>query len=193
MCADLLTVTHRLDQVIGQILRVGCHETDALQSLNLINLAEKLGKCHRLLQVLSVGVDVLSQQHDLHNAVCYQSLDLIDDILRLSAALPSAHVRHDAVAAEVVAAKHDVDTGLKGIFAVYRKLLHDLVGILPDIHDHAVFAHHAAAQQLRQLENIVGTKDQIDIRVALLDLLNDRRLLHHAATKRDHHARTFLF
>lgn len=38
----------------SEILRVGGHETDALQPFDFINLAQKLGKRHRLLEILSV-------------------------------------------------------------------------------------------------------------------------------------------
>ena len=65
---------------------------------------------------------------------CDQFLDLADDILRLPAPLPAPHIRNDTVAAEIVAAKHDIDAGLKGVLPLYRKILHDLVCILPDIH-----------------------------------------------------------
>ena len=53
MEADLFAVAHRIDQLLREILRVGGHETDAFQPFDFINLAQKLGKRHRLLEILS--------------------------------------------------------------------------------------------------------------------------------------------
>ena len=39
--------------------------------------------------------------------------DFPDDIFRLSAAFPSTYIRNDAVAAEIIAAKHNIHNGLK--------------------------------------------------------------------------------
>ena len=64
-----------LIHIFREILRVGGHETDAFQPFDFINLAQKLGKRHRLLEILSVRVDVLTEQHDLHNAVCNEAFD----------------------------------------------------------------------------------------------------------------------
>ena len=77
-----------LDQFIGEILRMGSHETDPLQSFDLLDSSKELRKGHRLFQILSVGVDVLSQKHDFHDTVCHQPFDLPDNVLRLPAALP---------------------------------------------------------------------------------------------------------
>ena len=143
MKADLFAVAHRIDQLLREILRVGGHETDALQPFDFINLAQKLGKRHRLLEILSVRVDVLTEQHDLHNAVCNEAFDLCNDFLRLPAALAAAHIRYDTVAAEVVATEHDIDAGFERIFPVNRKIFYDLVGIFPDIDHHAVLGHTA--------------------------------------------------
>ena len=45
----------------------------------------------------------------------------------------------------------------------------------------------ADADQLCQLKNIVGPKDQIHIAVALSDLFYHFLFLHHTAAERDHH------
>ena len=161
MEADLFAVAHRIDQLLREILRVGGHETDALQPFDFINLAQKLGKRHRLLEILSVRVDVLTEQHDLHNAVCNEAFDLCNDFLRLPAALAAAHIRYDTVAAEVVATEHDIDAGFERIFPVNRKIFHDLVGIFPDIDHHAVLGH-AADKVFSEAVDIVGSENQVD-------------------------------
>ena len=89
------------------------HKTDAIQSIDLFDFLQKLGKAHRLFQVFSVRIDVLPKQHDFLYSVCHEHSDLPDDIFRLSAAFPSTYIRNDAVAAEIIAAKHNIHTGLK--------------------------------------------------------------------------------
>ena len=74
-------------------------------------------------------------QHDLPIAVLRHTGDLPDDIFRLTTAFPSTYIRNDAVAAEIIAAKHNIDTRLKGIFTVSRHTLYDLIRFLPDIND----------------------------------------------------------
>ena len=76
MEADLFAVAHRIDQLLREILRVGGHETDAFQPFDFINLAQKLGKRHRLLEILSVRVDVLTEQRNVLVA-------LLDELARL--------------------------------------------------------------------------------------------------------------
>ena len=192
MEADFFAVAHRIDQLLREILRVGGHETDALQPFDFINLAQKLGKRHRLLEILSVRVDVLTEQHDLHNAVCNEAFDLCNDFLRLPAALAAAHIRYDTVAAEVVATEHDIDAGFKRIFPVNRKIFHDLVGIFPDIDHHAVLGH-AADKVFSEAVDIVGSENQVDEMIAFFELFDNERLLHHASAEGDDHARIFLF
>ena len=169
MAADLFGVLHGIDEFIGEILRMRSHEADPLKSLDLFHSSQEFRKCDWLFQVLSVGVDVLSQKHDFHDTVSYKTLDLLDNIFRLSASLASAHIRHDAVAAEVVAAEHDVDTRFERILSLDREFLHDLVCSFPYI-DHHLLLHEALVEQLRKLEDIVGSEDQVHMAVALLDL-----------------------
>ena len=188
MEADLFAVAHRIDQLLREILRVGGHETDPLKTFDLFHSSQEFRKCDRIFQILSVGVDVLSQKHDFHDTVSHQSLDLLNNIFRLPASLASAHIRHDAVAAEVIAAEHDVDTGFERILSLDREFLHDLVCSFPYI-DHHLLLHEALVEQLRKLEDIVGSEDQVHMAVALLDLCDYLRLLHHAAAEGDHHIR----
>ena len=103
-------VIHVTRPLIRQILGVGGHETDPLQSLDSFYFLQKLCKGNGLFQIFTVGIYILSQQHDLHNAVRHQSLDLTDDILRITAALPATDIRYNTVAAEIIAAEHNIDT-----------------------------------------------------------------------------------
>ena len=86
------------------------HKPDSLQPLNLIDLSQKLGKGNRRFQVFSIRIHILSQKHNLYNAVCHQLSDFIQDILRPAASLSSPHIGNNTVAAEVIAAKHNIDS-----------------------------------------------------------------------------------
>ena len=70
--------------------------------------------------------------------------DLSYDIFRIPASLTATDIRYDTVTAEVVAPKHNVDTGFEFVFSIYRQVFHDLIGILPDVDDHAAAFKHAA-------------------------------------------------
>ena len=91
-----------------------------------------------MLQILSIRVYILSQQHDFHNPIFDQCFDLPYNILCFPAAFPATYIRYNTVAAEIVAAEHNVDSGLEGIFSFVWKIFHDLIRIFPDIDDHPV-------------------------------------------------------
>ena len=185
-------VPDHADQVIGQILGMGGHEADALYTIHLAHLIEKLCKADGILQPFSVGIDVLSKQHDLAHAVCSQVLRLSQDLPGISASLAPAHIGHDAVTAEVVAAEHDIDAGLIGIFSLDGKILYDPVGLLPDMGRFPVCAVDFP-QVLCKAVDIVGAEDQVHEGIALSDLIDVALLLHHAAADRDFHIGIFLF
>ena len=182
MTADLWIFCHHCDQFVRQILRVRSHKADPLQTFDLYHLFKKLGKTDRMLQSFTVGIDILSQQHDFHYAIFRQSADLFQDFLRLTALLATADIGHDTVAAEIVAAKHDVYSGFEAVFAVHRQILHDLLCVLPGIHHHLISGKHLI-EKLRELVQVVSAKDQIDKAVTLFDFLDHLILLHHAAAE----------
>ena len=145
-----------------------------------------------MLQVLSIGIDILTEQHDFHNTICYQMFDLSHNIFRIPASLTTTDIRYDTVTTEIIASKHNVDTGFELIFSIHRQIFHDLIGIFPDINDHAV-RFHRIAQQFREFENIMGSEDQIHEPITLFQLFHYVSFLHHTATQSDHHMRFFLF
>ena len=110
MSADLFRMLHHLNEFLRQILGLGRHESDPLQAFDLLHFLQKLRKGNGLFQVLTVRKYILSQQHDLHHTVCHQSLDLPDDILRITASLPAADIGDNTIAAEIIAAEHNIDT-----------------------------------------------------------------------------------
>ena len=110
MTADFFGCFHDCNQIIRQIFRMRRHKPNPLQSLNLLYHLQKLRKGDRLFQIFSVRIHILPKQHDLNYPVCHQTFNLPDNILRLPAPLPAPHIRHNTIAAEVVAAKHDIYT-----------------------------------------------------------------------------------
>ena len=61
----------------------------------------------------AVGVDVLTKQHDFHNAIVCELFDLTHNWLSdHGSALPS-YVRHNTVATEIIAAEHNINTGFE--------------------------------------------------------------------------------
>ena len=88
-----------------------------------------------MFQCLSIGINVLSQKHNFRYTVSHQTLDLFYDRLRFATLLSSSYIWYNTVTAEIIAAKHNIDTRFKGIFTVSRHTLHDFIRFLPDIND----------------------------------------------------------
>ena len=168
------------------------HKPDPPQSFNLLYFLKKLGKSHRLFQIFSIRIYILSQKHDFHHSICHQTFNLPDNIPWIPAPLSSSYIGNNTIAAEIIAAKHNVDTGFKRIFPLNRKILYNLVCILPDVNDHPV-REQGRNYQLCKLIDIVGAEDQIYKRIAFLQLFHHLRLLHHTAAQSDHHMGIFLF
>ena len=192
MVTDLLALCHGLDQLIGQVLRMGSHKTDTLQPFNLFHFFQKFCKGHRCFQSFTVGVYILAKKHDLSNAICDQFLDLADDGLWLAALFAAADIRNDAVAAEVIAAKHYADSCFEGVFAGSWHALYDLIGFLPDIND-LVVGLQRPVKKLREFVDIMGSEYKIYIFIILADLFYYVMLLHHTSEQYDLHIRVLPF
>ena len=144
---------------------MGSHKADSLQSFNLLNLLKKLCKCHRLFQILSIRVYILTKEHNFYHTICHKSFNLANDIFGITASLTSTHIRYDTVAAEIIASEHDIDAGFKRILPLYREVLHDLVRVLPDINRHGI-RFHRRHNQLCKFVDIMCSEDQIHKAVA---------------------------
>ena len=79
----------------------------------------------------------------------------------------SAHIRDDAIAAEIVAAKHDINARLKCIFAPDGRSSTILLSSFPDIDDHLPCLK-ALFQQPASLYTWCVPKNQVHKAVALL-------------------------
>ena len=158
MPAHLRISRHNGNELVGEILRVRRHKTDAIDSVHLAHHIKKLGKCDFLFKCLAVGIYVLPEQHDFAYAVRSQLLTLPNDIDRLSADLTSAHIRNNTVCTEVIAPIHNIDAGLKGILALGRQTLRKVRRRLNYFDDPLLFADHTK-KEFRELIQIVGTEN----------------------------------
>ena len=114
---DFFALCHNLNQLVRKILGMRGHEPNPFQSIDLFYHRQKLRKGHRVFQSFSIGIHVLTKKHDFHHTVSHQLFDFVDDSLRLPASFSSANIGNDAIAAEVVAAEHDIYTGFKRIIS----------------------------------------------------------------------------
>ena len=62
---------HDFDQLVGQILGMAGHKADSGNS-HFVQLLQKAGETAGRLQVFSVAVHILAQQHDFLHAVLLQ-------------------------------------------------------------------------------------------------------------------------
>ena len=168
------------------------HEPDPFDARDPADLVKQFGKAHRLSQRLPVGIHVLPKKHDLDHAVLCQAFDLAEDVLRFAASFPPAHVGHDAVGAEIVAAEHDVDARFPWNVALYGQVFDDAPFFIPDLDD-AFSAHHPLVQDRCQPINVVGSEDNVHETVFRPDLFDFILFLHHAAADPDDFVRMLAF
>ena len=105
--AQMLLRGDRVDQLAAGVLRVACHKADLVITGDLAQQVQKIGKVNGVFQPLAVAVDILAQQGDLLVALRHQLPELLQNGGGLTAALPPADIRHNAVGAEVIAPVHD--------------------------------------------------------------------------------------
>ena len=104
--ADVGMRGHRLQHLVGDILRVGRREADPQLRTDPGDHLQELGE-RNAFEV--VRIDVLPEQSHLTVAAPEAVAGLADDGPGVAAALHTAGVRHDAVGADVVAPAHDRD------------------------------------------------------------------------------------
>ena len=168
------------------------HKPHSEQAVNPADPAEQFGKADRLLQVFAIGIDILAKKHDFNNTVGHCIFDFPYNIFRLTAPLPSPHIWHDTIAAEIITAEHNIDTCFKRIFPVIRQIFNDLLRILPYIDDHLFFCN-PAINKFGKFENIMGPEDQIHMSITFFQFFHHFRFLHHTAAESNKHGRVFLF
>ena len=166
------------------VLGMGRHETQAEIARQARDLRHEVGEIHAEAEVLAVRIDVLAEQRDLLIALRDQRAALLQDVLRLAGALSAAHIGHDAVRAEIVAAVHDGDPRLELILAHDGQALGNGSGRI--LHgEHALACRQHAEQQLRQLPQVVRGEHAVHIGIGLAHALDHGGLAHHAAAQED--------
>ena len=117
MPAHMPALRNGADHFLTHVAGMARHIPDPLHSGDGVHQFQETRKSFLLTAVLAVGVDVLAEQRKFPVAQGHCSPDFPADGFRLAAALASAHIRHDAVRAEVVAAVHDGYPGGKTALA----------------------------------------------------------------------------
>ena len=185
----MLALRHGVDEIVAEVLGMGGHEADALHAQR-IQPAKQTGE--GIARARAVAVDILPKQHDFLHAALQKALGLAQDVVRAAGALAPAHIGHDAVGAEVVAAVHDGDIGMPGVEPLDRQVLGDEVFLVCHA-DHADLLRKQRKEQRRQAVQVVRAEGQINEAVLAQDALGHAGLLHHAAANADDQAGLVLF
>ena len=121
LVADVGRGRHRVDHVVGEVLRVRPGEPHPLQPVDPAAGAEQLAERRTVAELDAVGVDVLPEQGDLEDALVDQHLHLGEDVAGPAVGLLAAQRRHDAERAGVVAAHRDRHPAGVGRFPLGRQ------------------------------------------------------------------------
>ena len=160
-----------------------CGKTDALYFGHFSHLPDQFREAWLTLGLQSVGIDVLSQQHDLPDPFIGQLSDFSQDIRRTAADLPSPDVRNDTVGAEVVTPLHHGNkTGEAGFRPDRRKQVQALV-IVDKRCFRTALSLFGPPDHIRQQVQIMGSENQIQVGKLVQQLFP--LLLGHATTDGD--------
>ena len=105
---DLLVPLHGGNERIGDPLRVGVHDADPLDALDLVQLIQQLADAARLAPVLAIGGGVLRHDDKLLDTLTGQPAGLGHAVGHVTAAQRAADAGDGAVVAAVVAAFGDL-------------------------------------------------------------------------------------
>ena len=120
MLTDSGAIRHSPQHVSGHILRMGAQETNPPDIRLPIQAPQQLGKSGVF---VPIGIHILAEKRYLLNPLLNESMDLVEHRLNRPAPLPSAHVRHDAIRAEIVASAHNRHPRLEPSVPLRRKAL----------------------------------------------------------------------
>ena len=127
-------------------------------------MRSQVGEARLSVEVATVGVDVLPEQRDLADALAHEPLALGDDALEHAALLAAAHVRDDAVGAEVVAADHDGHPCVEGLRAMARQVGREPAALLDGVdRDRGPVAGDRVLEQARQLGQGARAEHDVDV------------------------------
>ena len=143
------------------------HEAHARQARRAVQGAQQLSEIGRAgvagaAQVQAVGVHVLAEQGDLAHVAGGEVADLCHHVLQRTAALRAAHVGHDAVGAEVGAARHDLHPGLMGPGAPRPELAAQARAVVEEA-GRPVRGLRGRPQQLRQAVQVLRAQRPVHV------------------------------
>ncbi|CDC72645.1 uncharacterized protein BN580_01049 [Candidatus Colimorpha enterica] len=161
------------------------HEPDEIFALYLTDILKQIGKRVVVVQSPAVGIDILTEKSYLPAAVINKPAHLGKDLLASAAPLASSDVRNDAVCAEIVATVHYADPCSETALASDGQSLRDnghggLIGI-----KRAFSGLYRLCKILRQFFRGSGSEKKIDVRVAVLYIVQPVLLRHHTAADAD--------
>ena len=107
--ADGAEVGHRVDDVVGHVLRMRGQEPEPGEPGNCVDRPQQIGQTRIVGKVMPIGIDRLTEQRHLAHAAGGQPLDLGHDVGHRAAPLFAAAIGNDAVGAEEIAAVDDRD------------------------------------------------------------------------------------
>ena len=181
LMADMRSLRHRAEQLFRSILRMAGHKPQTIFARHGIQPRQQIGEIHADAQILAIRIDILSEQRDIFIAFFYQAAQLCLDVLRLPAALSAAHIRHDAIGAEIVAAVHNGQPCMAALAALYRQTLGNFALRVTGNLKNALTSAQTMQQQLRKAPLHMRAKHNIHARIALFDFFRDVLLLYHTA------------
>ena len=175
MVDQLRDLRVRVDQALGEFLRVAGDEAQALDAGDLGHVFQQQGEVRDLsvFHGAAVGVHVLPEQHDFLDALRGQAGDFRQHVLEAARDFLAARVRHDAVAAVLAAAFHDRHVGDRALHLGGRQVveLFDLREADVDLRGARVTAqldHLGQAVQRLRTEHHVHVRRALDDRFAFL-------------------------
>lgn len=165
--ADFRVVQQYVDEFVRVVPRVRARKADAADAADFGNLREEVGK---IAAFRLVGVHRLAQERHLGNALVGSLADFGEHVFHVAVFFRPAEVRHDAVAAALVAAALDGDEGAEVVLElrVFAQVV--LAQVLVD--EHLVVrqvqgALGVAEQQFRDFLVLVRAHDVAHVREAL--------------------------
>ena len=184
LLCNVLAARHRVEELVGRVLRLARHKAQPVVAGNGVDGGEQVCKVVIGAQVLAVAVHVLAEQRNFLIALGDEAAALLDDLLRLAAALAAADVGHDAVRAEVIAPVHDAHPRAHAALAHDGKILCDAAVLILNGED-ALILRIYLVQQLGEPPLGLRAEHKVYVVVGVFHLVGHDLLLRHAAAEAD--------
>ena len=173
---------HGVEELFGRISRVTGHKADLEITGDLGDQFQQISEVNTTIQILAIGVNILTQEGNITNSTFDQFSALGQNILRLAAPFTASDIGHNAVGAEIIAAIHDGNPCFQGVVADLGDTFGDRacfifyeIGALAD--------KQHSMQNLGELPQVMGGEHTIHMREALLDPIYHMSLACHTAAQ----------